>query len=134
MSHMEPLVAEFEQHRTHLLGVAYRLTGSYADAEDAVQDAWLRLTRQPSDEIAAIRNLRAWLTSVVGRLSVDRLRSAASVRERYVGTWLPEPLVTPLEGPADPLDGFDRLHCRQPAISGTAGGICAARRVRRAVR
>jgi RNA polymerase sigma-70 factor, ECF subfamily len=108
MSHMEPLVAEFEQHRTHLLGVAYRLTGSYADAEDAVQDAWLRLTRQPSDEIAAIRNLRAWLTSVVGRLSVDRLRSAASVRERYVGTWLPEPLVTPLEGPADPLDDVVR--------------------------
>jgi RNA polymerase sigma-70 factor, ECF subfamily len=108
MSGSEPLVAEFERHRTHLLGVAYRLTGSYADAEDAVQEAWLRLARQPKDELAGIRNLRAWLTSVVGRLCVDRLRSAASVRERYMGTWLPEPLVTRLDGPGDPLDDVVR--------------------------
>jgi RNA polymerase sigma-70 factor, ECF subfamily len=104
MSHTEPLAAEFQQHRTYLLGVAYRLTGSHADAEDAVQEAWLRLARQPSHEVAAIRNLRAWLTSVVGRLCIDRLRSAALSREHYVGTWLPEPLITTLDGPADPLD------------------------------
>jgi RNA polymerase sigma-70 factor, ECF subfamily len=108
MDRTEPLAAEFERHRTHLLGVAYRLTGSYADAEDAVQEAWLRLMRQSDEDVAAIQNLRAWLTTVVGRLCVDRLRTAAAVRERYVGTWLPEPLVTHLDGAPDPLDDVVR--------------------------
>lgn len=93
-----------EEHRTHLLRVAYRLTGSLADAQDAVQEAWLRLARLPDDDRAAIRDPRGWLTTVVGRLCLDRLRSAAVQRERYVGSWLPEPLVTRLDGPADPLD------------------------------
>ncbi len=93
-----------QQHRTHLLGVAYRLTGSLADAQDAVQEAWLRLARLPDADRAAIRDPRGWLTTVVGRLCLDRLRSAAVQRERYVGPWLPEPLMTQLEGPADPLD------------------------------
>ncbi len=97
------LADSFEQHRVHLLSVAYRLTGSVADAEDAVQDSWLRLaTVDPSE----IDDLRAWLTTVVGRLCVDRLRSAAARREKYVGQWLPEPIVTPLSGtsPPDPLE------------------------------
>ncbi|HEY2764691.1 MAG TPA: RNA polymerase sigma factor SigJ [Pseudonocardiaceae bacterium] len=99
----------FEEHRARLLGVAYRITGTLADAEDAVQDAWLRLDRLPEAERAAIRDPRAWLTTVVGRLCLDRLRSAAVQRERYVGPWLPEPLLTRLDGaapsaPPDPLD------------------------------
>ena len=94
----------FEEHRTHLLGVAYRLTGTLVDAEDAVQDAWLRLARLPDADRAAIRDPRGWLTTVVGRLCLDRLRFAAATRERYVGPWLPEPLLTRLDGPADPLD------------------------------
>jgi RNA polymerase sigma-70 factor (ECF subfamily) len=93
-----------QQHRSHLLGVAYRLTGSLADAQDAVQEAWLRLARLSDADRAAIRDPRGWLTTVVGRLCLDRLRSAAVQRERYVGSWLPEPLVTRLDGPADPLD------------------------------
>ncbi|MGQ0717885.1 MAG: sigma-70 family RNA polymerase sigma factor [Pseudonocardiales bacterium] len=93
-----------EEHRTHLLRVAYRLTGSLAEAQDAVQEAWLRLARLPDADRAAIRDPRGWLTTVVGRLCLDRLRSAAVQRERYVGSWLPEPLVTRLDGPADPLD------------------------------
>lgn len=93
-----------EEHRTHLLGVAYRLTGSLADAQDAVQEAWLRLARLPDADRAAIRDPRGWLTTVVSRLCLDRLRSAAVQRERYIGPWLPEPLVTRLDGPADPLD------------------------------
>ncbi|MGH3672999.1 MAG: RNA polymerase sigma factor SigJ [Pseudonocardiaceae bacterium] len=93
-----------QEHRSHLISVAYRLTGSLADAEDAVQDAWLRLARLTEADRAAIRDPRGWLTTVVSRLCLDRLRSAAVQRERYLGPWLPEPLVTPLYGPPDPLD------------------------------
>lgn len=89
---------EFEALRPHLLAVGYRLTGTYADAEDIVQDAWLRW-RGSGDEIV---DLRAWLTTVVSRLGLDRLRSAAYRRESYVGEWLPEPVVTGLDGD-DPL-------------------------------
>lgn len=98
------MAEDFEAHRTHLLGVAYRLTGSLADAEDAVQETWLRLARLPACDRAAIRDPRGWLTTVIGRLCLDRLRSAAVRRESYPGPWLPEPLLTCLDGPADPLD------------------------------
>src|ERR1700730_6387721 len=91
-------VDEFEELRPHLLAVAYRLTGTVADAEDAVQDAWLRWDRTAE----SITDLRAWLTTVVSRLSLDRLRSAAKRRETYVGEWLPEPVVTGFDGD-DPL-------------------------------
>ncbi len=85
---------EFEEHRGHLIGVGYRITGSLADAEDAVQEAWLRLAGLAPAARAELRDVRAWLTTVVGRICLDRLRSAAARRERYVGPWLPEPLVT----------------------------------------
>jgi len=91
ISGTEELAAEFERHRGHLVGVAYRITGTLADAEDAVQEAWLRLCRADVDEL---RDVRAWLTTVVGRLGLDQLRSAAVRRERYVGPWLPEPILT----------------------------------------
>jgi RNA polymerase sigma-70 factor (ECF subfamily) len=93
-----------QQHRSHLLGVAYRLTGTLVDAQDAVQEAWLRLARLSDADRTAIRDPRGWLTTVVGRLCLDRLRSAVVQRERYVGSWLPDPLVTRLDGPVDPLD------------------------------
>jgi RNA polymerase sigma-70 factor (ECF subfamily) len=92
-------VESFEQHRAHLIRVGYRITGSIADAEDAVQEAWLRLAGLDDDARAELRDVRAWLTTVVGRLCLDRLRSAAVRRERYVGPWLPEPLLT--NGDAD---------------------------------
>ena len=92
---------EFEALRSHLLSVAYRLTGTFADAEDAVQDAWLRWDGLGPDR-DRISDLRAWLTTVVSRIGLDRLRSASHRRETYVGEWLPEPVVTPLEG-SDPL-------------------------------
>src|ERR1700704_3947692 len=87
-------VDEFEELRPHLLAVAYRLTGTVADAEDAVQDAWLRWDRTTE----SITDLRAWLTTVVSRLGLDRLRSAAKRRETYVGEWLPEPVGTGFDG------------------------------------
>ncbi|MGB3483167.1 MAG: sigma-70 family RNA polymerase sigma factor [Mycobacterium sp.] len=90
---------EFQELRPHLLAVAYRLTGTFADAEDAVQDAWLRW-HGSSEQVS---DLRAWLTTVVSRLSLDRLRSAAHRRETYQGNWLPEPVVTRAGEVADPL-------------------------------
>ncbi|KQV74707.1 RNA polymerase subunit sigma [Aeromicrobium sp. Root344] len=88
------LVDTFEAERPRLINVAYRLTGSVADAEDAVQEAWLRLDRASTR--TSIDNLQAWLTTVVSRLCLDRLTSAAARRETYVGQWLPEPIVTPI--------------------------------------
>jgi RNA polymerase sigma-70 factor, ECF subfamily len=93
------LVDAFEVERPRLINVAYRLTGSVADAEDAVQESWLRLARTD----ATITNLQAWLTRVVSRICLDRLTSAAARRETYVGEWLPEPVVSPLDGPTDPV-------------------------------
>jgi RNA polymerase sigma-70 factor (ECF subfamily) len=92
---------EFERLRSHLLSVAYRLTGTFADAEDAVQDAWLRWHALGADR-DSIADLRAWLTTVVSRIGLDRLRSAAHRREAYFGEWLPEPVVTAIDG-SDPL-------------------------------
>ncbi len=88
------------------MSVAYRLTGTVADVEDIVQEAWLRWDAAPGrDDVA---DLRAWLTTVVSRLGLDKLRSAARRRETYTGHWLPEPVVTGLGdarggGGADPL-------------------------------
>ncbi|GAA4018083.1 sigma-70 family RNA polymerase sigma factor [Allokutzneria multivorans] len=104
MTSTDDVLAErFTEHRAHLLGVAYRITGSLADSEDAVQEAWFRLA---STDAGDIRDLRGWLTTVVGRLCLDRLKSAAARRERYVGQWLPEPVVRPVGVPeqANPLD------------------------------
>ena len=84
-------VEEFEQHRTHLQAVAYRMLGSVSEAEDALQEAWVRLSRADSD---AVENLGGWLTTVVGRVCLDMLRARRSRREDYVGTRLPEPIVT----------------------------------------
>jgi RNA polymerase sigma-70 factor, ECF subfamily len=92
-------VTEFEALRPHLMAVAYRVTGTVADAEDIVQEAWLRWDAQ---ERSTIADLRAWLTTVVSRLGLDRLRSAAHRRETYTGNWLPEPVVTRFDE-ADPL-------------------------------
>lgn len=101
MAANDELAAGFEAHREHLQRVAYAILGSVTEAEDAVQDAWLRLQRQP--DVAAIRDLKAWLTTVVSRLALDDLNSARARRELYVGPWLPEPLVQELsdDDPAD---------------------------------
>lgn len=82
---------EFAEHRDVLFAIAYRMLGSVRDAQDAVQDAWLRWE---GTDRAVVRHPRAFLIRVISRLSLDRLRSAASRREVYVGPWLPEPLDT----------------------------------------
>jgi RNA polymerase sigma-70 factor (ECF subfamily) len=100
----EALTAEFEQLRPYLLRVAYGHLGTISDAEDVVQDAWLRLLATDRGEI---RNLRAWLTTVVSRLALDALTSARARRERYVGPWLPEPVVDAEGSDADPASRVD---------------------------
>ena len=84
------LTAQFDQLRPHLASVAYSMLGSVSEAEDAVQQAWLRLGRSNAD---AINDMRAWLTTVVGRICLDMLRARKTRREDYSGVWLPEPLV-----------------------------------------
>lgn len=81
----------FEEHRPLLLGVAYRMLGRVADAEDVVQDAWLRWS---GDDRSAVREPRGYLVRVTTRLAIDRLRQIKARRETYVGPWLPEPYAT----------------------------------------
>ena len=93
----------FEAERPRLLGIVYRMTGSYADAEDAVQDVWLRWRAAQLDGIV-IERPAAWLTTATSRVALDRLRSAQHRRETYVGPWLPEPVhagSTDLRDPGD---------------------------------
>lgn len=84
------LADQFELSRPRLQSVAYGMLGSVGEAEDAVQEAWLRLDRSDAE---AINDMRTWLTTVVGRICLDMLRARKVRREDYVGTWLPEPLV-----------------------------------------
>ncbi|WP_066270218.1 RNA polymerase sigma-70 factor [Hydrogenophaga palleronii] len=81
-------ISTFNRLRPRLQGIAYRMLGSPAEAEDVVQDAWLRWHKAPHD---ALDSSEAWLVTVTTRLAIDRLRSAKQQREHYVGTWLPEP-------------------------------------------
>jgi RNA polymerase sigma factor (sigma-70 family) len=96
--------------RTQLINLAYRLLGSLAEAEDAVQETYVRWYAQSDEQRAAIESPGAWLTTVASRICLDGLRSARARRERYVGQWLPEPLPDPAEWPrpdaatADPAD------------------------------
>jgi RNA polymerase sigma-70 factor (ECF subfamily) len=82
---------EFEEHRGYLIAVAYRMLGTLADAEDAVQETYLRFAGIDGSQI---REPRAWLTTALSRICLDHLGSARSRREQYVGPWLPEPLVS----------------------------------------
>jgi len=92
---VQSAAATFEGERKRLTGVAYRMLGRWSEAEDAVQDAWLRWQAADHGEI---ERPSAWLTTVVVRLCLDRLRRAKASREVYVGPWLPEPVLTPEGG------------------------------------
>lgn len=96
----------FDEHRGLLFGVAYRMLGSVQEAEDVVQDAYLRW--RETDK-ARVENPRAFLTTIVTRLSIDVLRSARKRREQYVGEWLPEPFVADKTHPADGLELAESL-------------------------
>lgn len=93
-----PALQTFQEHRSILFGIAYRMLGSVAEAEDMLQETYLRWQKQ---DLAGIQSARAWLTSTVTRLCIDQLRSARHRREQYVGVWLPEPLVQSTSDTAD---------------------------------
>jgi RNA polymerase sigma-70 factor (ECF subfamily) len=90
----------FESHRPLLFSIAYRMLGSASDAEDVVQDAWLRYRGADTDDV---RSPKAFAATIVTRLCLDRLKSARAAREQYVGPWLPEPLLTPGEEAPDAM-------------------------------
>ena len=92
------LVERFEANRSHLRGVAYRMLGSLSDADDAVQEAWIRLSRTDVSAIDTIDNLQAWLTTVVGRVCLNMLRSRKTRREVSLDTHVPDFIVSPEEG------------------------------------
>ena len=100
MDERDWLAERFEHHRGRLRAVAYRMLGSLSEADDAVQEAWLRLSRSDAEEI---ENLGGWLTTVVGRVSLNMLRSRKTRREQPLGVRMPEPIV-------DPADGTDPEH------------------------
>jgi RNA polymerase sigma-70 factor (ECF subfamily) len=96
----EWLARQFEDHRPHLRAVAYRMLGSLSEADDAVQDAWLRLRRADTSEV---ENLRAWLTTIVARVALNMLRSRRTRREQPLDVHVPDPII-------DPADGTDPEH------------------------
>jgi RNA polymerase sigma factor (sigma-70 family) len=100
MDEREFLAQQFEDHRTRLRAVAYRMLGSLSEADDAVQETWLRLSRIDADEV---ENLGGWLTTVVARVSLNMLRSRRSRREEPFDARMPEPIL-------DPADGTDPEH------------------------
>ena len=95
MNERDYLAERFEEHRTHLRGVAYRMLGSLSEVDDAVQEAWLRLSRADSAEID---NLGGWLTTVVARVCLDMLRSRQSRREEPLTPDAPEPVAAGTRG------------------------------------
>ena len=137
MDERDWLAEQFKDHRSRLLGVAYRMLGSLSDADDAVQEAWLRLSRTDSDEI---ENLGGWLTTVVSRVSLNMLRSRKARREEPLAGRLPDPLI-------DRADGIDPEHealladsvglalfvVLESCLAGAAG-VRAARHLCRALR
>ena len=100
MGEQEWLAQQFEEYRPHLRAVAYRMLGSLSEAEDAVQDAWLRLSRADAGEI---ENLGGWLTTVVARVALNMLRSRGTRREQPLDVRVPDPII-------DPADGTDPEH------------------------
>src|SRR5216110_1620913 len=95
MDQQEWLARQFEDHRPHLRAVAYRMLGSISEAEDAVQDAWLRLSRADTSEV---ENLRGWLTTIVARVALNMLRSRRTRREQPLDVHVPDPIIDPADG------------------------------------
>jgi RNA polymerase sigma-70 factor (TIGR02957 family) len=102
---MNDPIDPFMRLRPRLRGIAYRMLGSAADADELVQDAWLRWHATDTTTVA---NAEAWLVAVTTRLAIDRLRAARARREDYVGTWLPEPVLTEADAPHTPEQLLER--------------------------
>ncbi len=103
---MDAQTVLFQEHRSRLFGLAYRMLGTPGDAEDVLHDAWLRWHRQ---DTGALENPEAWLVTVTTRLALDRLRRAKTERERYPGPWLPEPLLADADLPEAQVERAESL-------------------------
>ena len=138
MNDQDWLAERFEANRSHLRGVAYRMLGSLTEADDAVQEAWIRLSRTDTSDV---ENLRAWLTTVVGRVCLNMLRSRRTRREASLETHVPDPIVSPEAG-IDPEQeallgdsvGLAMLVVLDALTPRRTGRVRAPRRLRRAVR
>ena len=95
MDQQEWLAQQFEDQRPHLRAVAYRMLGSLSEADDALQDAWLRLSRADTSEV---ENLGGWLTTVVARVALNMLRSRRTRREQPLEVYVPDPIIDPTDG------------------------------------
>ncbi|MGZ0152102.1 RNA polymerase sigma-70 factor [Kribbella sp. WER1] len=105
----EQLAAEFAEHRQVLIGAAYRVVGSVSDAEDVVQEAWLRWSAIDHRTMSDIREPRAYLIRITTRLALNKLREQKARREQYVGPWLPEPLAVDDDDPAAAVELADSV-------------------------
>ena len=130
--------AQFQAQRAHLRAVAYRMLGSLSDADNAVQETWLRLSRSDADDLA---NLGGWLTTVVSRICLDMLRSRSARQEEPLGEHLPDPVVSSLDGDdpgqeaaAPDSVGLALLVVLDKLSPCRTAGVRAARHLRRAVR
>jgi RNA polymerase sigma-70 factor (ECF subfamily) len=103
---VDPHTALFQQHRSRLFGLAYRMLGAPGDAEDVLHDAWLRWHAQDAD---ALDDPEAWLVTVTTRIALDRLRRAKTERAHYPGPWLPEPAIAESEQPEAQLERAESL-------------------------
>jgi DNA-directed RNA polymerase specialized sigma24 family protein len=132
MNEQNFLAEEFEANRSHLQRVAYRMLGSLSEADDAVQEAWLRLARTDTNDV---RNLSGWLTTVVARVCLDMLRGRKSRREEALGPHVPEPTVGPEDATAQEAEMADSvglaslLHGDDGAVRQIIDRICPARHV-----
>ncbi|MFC8665106.1 RNA polymerase sigma factor SigJ [Streptomyces sp. NPDC057199] len=115
----EELALAFETHRGRLRSVAYRMLGSLSEADDAVQETWLRLSRSDTSEV---RSLAAWLTTVVGRICLDMLRSRTSRREESLDTHVPDPVIDRLDR-IERIDRADRLDPEEEVVRADSVGI-----------
>src|SRR5947209_887279 len=107
--------SQYAAYRPLMFSIAYRMTGSVSDAEDIVQEAFLRAGQDPAGQDGQVGSPKAYLATITTRLAIDHLRSARVRRESYVGTWLPEPLVGPGSGTAQ--DGTDPAELAETADS-----------------
>jgi DNA-directed RNA polymerase specialized sigma24 family protein len=102
MSDRDFLAKRFEEERPQLRRIAYRMLGTVDEADDAVQEAWIRLS---CTNESSVENLGAWLTTVVSRVALDMLRARRSRREEFVGSWMPEPIVSIDDRPSPEDEG-----------------------------
>jgi DNA-directed RNA polymerase specialized sigma24 family protein len=138
MEERDFLASRFEEHRGRLRAVAYRMLGSVSDADDAVQETWIRLSRTNADEVD---NLGAWLTTVVGRVSLNMLRSRSVRREEPLARRVPDPILDRADG-IDPEHealladsvGLALLVVLEVAVAAGAPRLRPARHLRRALR